>query len=380
MIIFQDLDFPELLAVAKLHPHHRYVAEIVFNEKSAYKILSINNNGLNIKSDDGNYKNFADFQNIGSALEIFGHLITLLTIDYGKINIVQCNVLNEQVSKYLANSLIELQFTHFTDENLEGLQTFNKVEVVRLLYCASESKSQINMLKLFPNLRRFDVSNLRYLSFEQIEHHFPHLGEIIERETGHITIPQLERLFELNPQIENLTVLRRDLNGLKEISTQLTNLKRIRVDNLDLHPQLEKDIKFEHVTSLDITFDRVPQNFERIPIAFGNLVEIKCHRPLDQCFDIIIHNRKLKRIISSELSDEKLQQLAEELPNLEEIYLRKGNTNDAIVQFIETGEKLQQIHLSGYEAVDCSDIRDRLQDLWTVDEVNVYQVIFTKIQ
>lgn len=141
------------------------------------------------------------------------------------------------------------------------------------------------------------------------------------------------------------------------------------------------DIKFEQVTSFDAFLDQNSGKFERIPIVFGNLEEISCYGSIDEWFDIIIQNKKLKKIISDQFSDGKLQQIAEQISNLEEFWMSYNrNSYDVIVQFFETGKKLKKVVFCR-KTLDINEICERLQAKWEMSNEShrLVHIIFTKI-
>lgn len=377
LIIYENFDLAELNALSKLHPFHQRVAQVVSIKKFDKKKFLINKNGLTVTDNNGNSENINKIRAAYSALEIFGHSIKNLVIDYGNFTDFESIMINERLTKCLANSLVQIELLNFTNEKLKELMgPFNKVEYV-LIPQNSVQSEEFNLLQIFPTIRGLLVNNFEYFSPAVVEHHFPHLEHILEYCGGNFS-GKIQRICELNPQLWRLRMDQQNFNDLKLISELLPNLRQLQIARIVDSSQFEgDDLHFPNLVSFE-TWKRFKANVQRIPIVFGNLVEIRCHGREDKWFDVIMQNKKLKKITSSEFSIGQVQQIIEQLPNLEEFWTRyNANTYDAISQLIEASEQLKKVVFRKPASINRNEISERLQNKWEI----VYEkdhIIYTR--
>lgn len=367
---YKYFDINTLANVAKTHSYNRRAAEVVFNDKFANKLFEINGKVLKRKECQIGFNYTFEFNAMLNALEMFGHLMTTLRLQYDYFTAEQSECINKHVSKYTKDSLISIEIKSPFDEYLKGLTgPFGSAKIVHLQNGQIKSNN-FAFNQIFPAVRFFDLSTMTSISTECIEHHFLHLEEMHIEYMLSTNSPALERRLRLNAQLKALTIFEVNWMSLRMISETVPRLERLNLLGFnDVSSFQGNDIRFEHMKVWNmkkVCF--FPAHIERIPIVFGNLEEITFDRPVNKWFNIVMQNKNVKRIISGELNDEQLQQMAEDLPNLEAIstsYVAiNGDAVDKIVRFLETSGMLQRATFSNMNVNVCSEIVAKLPN-WT---------------
>lgn len=360
--------------MAKTHPYNRRAAEFVFNDKFASKFFEINGKTFKRKEFHVGFNYTFEFDAMLNALEMFGHLMTALRLQYDYFTEVQSERINKHVTKYTKDSLIVIEIRSPFDEYLKGLSgPFRRAEIVKLQNGEVKSKT-LFFNTIFPAVRDFDLSSMSFVSPESIEHHFEHLEQMSVEYMLPTTNPTLERRLRLNAQLKVLTIFEVNWTNLRMISETVPRLQRLNLLGFnDVSPFQGDDIRFEHMKVWNmkkVCF--FPAHIDRIPIVFGHLEEITFDRPVDKWFNVVIQNKKVKRITTGELNDEQLQQLVENLPSLEDIstsYVAKTrDAVDRILRFFEMGKRLKKATFSNMNAQVWSEILAKLPVHWNVTE------------
>lgn len=368
--IYEAFDLDDLINVAKSHPHSQIAAEIVFKKKYSIKKFTIKSKQINRAKFKPNYDIPIEFNKLLVTLKMFGHLITKLKINYNYFHEKQSELMNEYISKYVADSLVEIELKSCNDAEFKGFtRPLNNVEIVRLRH--GHVKSNItNLSKIFRSVRRLDIRQMFALSPATIEHHYAELQEIKMEFMLAIDSPHLERRLRLNTQLCSLYISGCNWQALRMISEILPNLERIELTFDDKMEAQGGDIHFEKmkVFSMKLMQD-LPDSMLRIPIVFGQLEEIVCIEPIGQWFDVIIQNKQLKKITVARFDNEQFQRIAEELSNLEEIHMTdydiaSSGDIDSVVRFIEMAKHLKRATFSNSNADICGTISERLPHDW----------------
>lgn len=373
--IYEQLDMNSLAAVGKTHPYNLFVTQLIYQNK--YNVEMFNVNGSKI-FDKTNVNSTHELDRLLNTFETFAPLITKLNLNFYNIhfNAKQIERFNQHISKYLADSLIDVQIEHFKDKHLNGLIGLHKVENVRLAH--GSIKTNLNVI--FPAMHRLDPKFMRNILPESIEHHFPQLQELTMEILSRTCSDKFERRIRLNPQLKKIDVWICTWPSLQMIKSLLPNLEQFYVTGFDGMTHIEDDIHFEHLKAFGIHgVESFPRNVDRVPIVFGNLEEIVCHEGGHKCFDIYMDNKKLKQIECGELNENQLQQIVEQLPYLETIktWHRVQNETlaiDTFIRFIETGKRLKEVKASKIRDGICNAFYGRLND-WKCVEEEIYFVL-----
>lgn len=319
--IFEDLNLNELMGIARTHPYNWDAADIVFKSKFAIEAFDVN--GLKKVSgstfvDNSNDTN--EFNAMLNALETFGHLITKININYYYFNDDQSETINQHLSKYVANSLIDIEMLNCNDSTLKGLTgPFKKAETVYL--SRGRLNSHINFSVMFPVLRKIDFLHMNYILPACFEYTFFNLNEI------NMNVP-IERTLQLNLQLRSLAVGRFDWQSLRMISETLPQLENFTYHDFDEVVPFEGD--YIHLENVKVFKSKsifsLPPSVKTIPIVFGNLEEIECDEEMyNRWFNVIIQNKKLKKITAGGLMNHQYQKILRELPHLEEFIFEFDN-------------------------------------------------------
>lgn len=294
-----------------------------------------------------------EFNAMLNALKVFGHLIKKLKLklEYHYFNEEQSTQINKHLSQYLADSLIEIELNSCDGQKLNGLtRPFKKTETVYLRNGHIKTNN-INLSEIFPVVRRLSVASMLSLSPVCIEQHFHHLMEMNVEYLLDGGSTTLKRRLQLNPQLRNLTINGGNWMTLKLISETVPALERLDCRTFNGASQYQSDnIHFEHLKSFEIVLlQDIPDDLQRIPLVFDNLEEIKCYKPVDKWFEIVIQNKNLKKVTVGELTDQQFERISAELPKLEEFvsgYDTNGGSNngvDNVVRFMENGKMLRKV-------------------------------------
>lgn len=373
--IYEDLDLRNLANVAKTHPYNWNAAEIIFNHKHSIETFDINgtivfNGELEEKS-----VNTHEFNSILNSLEMFGHLITKLKLDYSFFDDQQSEIINKHICKYVANTLNRIELIQFTGESLAGLEPLKNVEIVNLAK-GNVSSDGVNFSELFPSVRDLDIACMIRPKYGNFQHHFPHLETIKMEIFIDTDSPEFEQRLRLNPQLRKLWLMHYNWQNLKMISKLLPNLEYLELLFMEVSSDYDDgDIHFENLKFLSI--HAYAEYLDRSPIIVSSLEEIKCMASSDRCYDIIMQNKNLKKIKTVKLDGTQLYQIATELPNLEELLMdNKLEIDDVagVVRFLQTCKKLKKFLFWNWTH-DTFDIiatlHERLQD-WSSFVEGVY--------
>lgn len=362
------------------------IIEIQFNDNFIKKFVEIFKRNFAAenfiikgkKINDARYKPYYDipvgFNNMLEALKMFGNLITKLRLDYHYFHEKQCELVNEHISKYAADSLVEIELKNCNGVQLKNLTgPFKNVETVRLRHGNVRTKC-INFNEIFPAVCSLDLRQMFSLSPATIEHHFPLLKQLKVEFLFAVSSPHFERRLRLNPQLTSLYVFGADWQRLKMISEVLPDLQRIELTFDDKSDWKGDDIHFEHVRVFSVRMLReFPDSMERIPINFESLEEITCIEPTSKWFDVIIRNKNLTKITAGVLNGEQIRQIAENLPNVKEFHtkydVKSMDDVDKIMRFIEVSKNLKTATFSHSNDDSNKDIYDfihgKLTHEWT---------------
>lgn len=377
--IYEQFDLDDLTNVAKIHPQSQMAAEMIFKLKNSTGKFTIKSKQINKAKFKPNYDIPVEFNKLLLTLKMFGHLITKLKINYNYFHGKQSEMVNEHLSKYVADSLLEIELKECNDADLKGLTgSFKNIETVRLRHGRLNSNST-NLSEIFNSVRSLDVRQMFALSPATIEHHYPQLHEMKMEFMLPVDSPHLERRLQLNTQLRSLYIFGCNWQALRMISDILPDLERFEFTFDDKMEVQGGDIHFENMKVFQMKLIQdLPESMHRIPIVFGSLEEItSMEMSTDQWFDVIIRNKNLKKITAGRFNDQQLHRIAEDLSNLEEFYteydIESSGDIDAVVRFIKSGKQLKRATFSNSNEDICGAISERLPPDWMFrrDEENL---------
>lgn len=378
--IYEGVDLNTLANVAKTHPNNWGAAAYVFNKSFAIQTFDVN--GISVFNGmwKDNSNNEHEFNTTLNALEMFGHLMTKIKLNYYYYNKEQIKIVNRYLNEYVSNSLIEMELSGCRDgKYMTG--SFKKVEILHLYF---GNVTELKLNEIFPAVRVLDLKSMQVTS--KIDYQLPHMIEMhceCEFVYQDSNATELERRLRLNPQVRRLWIMSANINTLKMISEIVPQLEHLELkgvhEHLDLQgvhgdPQiLDKDIQFPNIKNFTIP-SSVQRSIERVPIAFENLEEVSFSSEINSFFHIISHNEKLKKITSEHIYYDKWQRIAAEVRNLEEFVTgaRVAVENDVnrVVSFIETCKNLKTMRFLTAPSSRCEEILGRLQPDWELVREN----------
>lgn len=388
-IIFEDLDVSDLVGVAELHPYIQIVTECFLRDKLYYKMIVINKNGLGILR-DGKLENISSIKMLFQSLKMFGHLMTLLTIDYARLgdkSIMEwnCEEINAQINKFLGDSLTELiVFNYFKNISFNNLVHFPKVEKLVFSRGLMSSYSR-NLNEIFPTLRTLKFSRIQDIIPAAINHHFPFLVEVESFLLDNIP-NELKDLLRLNPQILKFTIRQCRWEFLEILSHTLPNLQSLDVYYLLGYDSKLEPVQFPKLNSFSL-FRSIdfPSELDRgLPLVFGNL---RIFKNFDSTYDenlmnVMLQNKNLKFVIFYQ-PIKNLQSIAQELPYLEQFWTEYlvctvHSVND-VVRFLETAQNLKLLRLVKCEPEIQGVLFNQIEDEWDMIEQDTPEhIIFVR--
>lgn len=211
LMIYKNLNFEQLVNIAKTNPNNRHAANIIFKDKffkSKFVIKIKDYSNITVFYDQ--VVEQIDFDLLVNIFKMFGQSISNLSVDYRYLAQGETEErLNKQISEDFSDSLKEFQlFCAYNVSCTLGLQKpFKKVETMHL---AKEDNGyldfNINFSEMFPIVRYLSLYQVHYGNLERITHHFPHLETMAIDSWTTNAAPNLAKIFQLNPQIQYLKI------------------------------------------------------------------------------------------------------------------------------------------------------------------------------
>lgn len=248
--IYENVDLNTLTNAAKTHPNNWSAAEIVFNHTFANQTFDVNGVSAFNGTWKDNSNNEHEFNTMLNTLEMFGHLMTRLQLNYYYFNEKQIEIVNRYLNKYVANSLIEIVLNNCGNgKYLTG--TFKRVECVHLLF---GNVTDMKLNEIFPVVNCLDLKYMQFTS--KIDYQLPHLVEMhIECELvcHDANATELERRLRLNPQLRRLWIFTANLNTLKMISEIVPQIEYLELRGIHGDSQMfDEDIQFSNIKNFTI--------------------------------------------------------------------------------------------------------------------------------
>lgn len=237
-----------------------------------------------------------------------------------------------KIWQYSFEALINIEFNFFPKSWLNKLlKPLPKVQSVILIQCNLEDKS-ILLNKLFPNINYLKLYSLYNNKNNQILTRFSHLTKVEIINLSDKQLPELKKLFYLNPQLlscvyHNYSYF--DWQIIKFIDSRMKD----KCFQLRSHFPIEKNYVLKNVNK----FVYCSYNETNFPFKFQKLQELECNDKID-LETIINQNKGLKKLI---LNIENFEVLNESLTQLSSITLKLINLSifwendlDILVKFI----------------------------------------------
>lgn len=309
-----------------------------------------------------------DFDVILDILKEFGHLISKLTLDYDSVDEHHRSLLNQQINKFCAKSLTDIELIQCNENDFSEFQEpFEKVESVQMNF-GHLMNATSRFDRLFPSVRRLDLGGMHFVHPDFVEHHFEHLELLAMESLEKGNLRSVERRLQLNPQLKHVSLFRCNWNLLKIISETMPDLESLELNGFnDFSNYAGNDIHFEQLKIFRFQkFSGVSKTIQKIPLVFGNLEEISCSKPMDKWLEIIIQNKHLKEVTTGVINNRQLFQIVEELPELEDFttgYSAYDSTGN-VVRFMNKGKHLRKVSFWQSNFNSPNEIVEQLGNKW----------------
>lgn len=395
LLVFEDMDLKDLIAIAKSDPYIQRVAEMVYKakfSKSPFEIDDYYQCTGQVAGDECVER--LEFDSILDLFQVFGHLISKLVINHMSLREQpeKLRALNEHISKFMSHSLIEIKFSYLFNGCLVGLQEpFAKVECVTFGNTGSiepvDHSNNMNLSAMFPVVRQISLyGSSPFNNPKMMEQHFPNL-ESMEFKSGMHEKSQpsiLERRFQLNPQLRCLSFSKASWNVLEVISKNAPNIEHIQILEFNAAPDMgDNDIILENLKVFSV--QNSLGDVARVPFVFGSLEELSFtmyERVMDLWVDVFIQNKQLKKLNTGYLTDDAFERMTDQLPHLEEftmkfIRLPTNNSIATIHEFLQKANKLKCVTFLQANSDTSKALKTQLTTEWNLTEYH-QKLIFTQ--
>lgn len=390
--IFDEFEFERLLDVANMNyrfrqliTQHTLIPKYQLNEKSLMITISDGAVARNIFFDTHSFYYIENREFALKFLRNFGHVVPRIL--FNKCVFPQWHRrISSYINEHCNESLERLEIGAFDEDMLlQWKKPFKNVITLQFNYGSCECKdNNINISKIFPSLRYFELKWLSHLSSKCIEYHFPKLEHIQFSMKVHASYTKnnsYENFFELNPQLRSIHItnmINADL--LRVISEKVNCLETIRLTIMgpDFFDKLvEEVIRFESVKQfyvrLAVAKHGTP-NF--IPFEFDQLEEIefesdRTFNPVQgKWIEYIAKQHKLKslKILWSLLNLQQWTSIVESLPQLKVIttYWKPANGNNGIAGVMRTKTTLKKIILINLLEREYNVLKEIIDQGWQI--------------
>lgn len=375
LMVFNELSFPDLLAMAQMNHKFSILANdvvrrkfstIVVNEpyleshslgKEVLKFIGIR---VGLLSNDTMRPSrlsvpqseitLFDNQMILKTMKYLGSGLRKVTIYYNKVTYGnEIEVIGKYINEYCHDTLEELQLSGSDETSLNYMKNpFKRIERVSLLFGLPEyDEDTLPMNELFPALRNltlvlgYDENDYIACNFPHLEHVYLHLTYAFYR-TSSIT-----DMITANPQIRTINVRGSSTEFLQFLSESLPNLQVLTLGSS------QKNNHAIHFASVE---KFVVNNLKGSPInvTFSQLNELEIICDADNIEDwnefIRRHpNVTVFRMRYLEITDEQFERLAMRLSNVQQMSVDHAKGNfigaQAIIRFIESHKQLRKFDL-----------------------------------
>lgn len=278
----EQLRLVELMDMAKTSTYYEGLVANVFKRKYAKKTFMISDSfeeSMMMPPFDREIVQI-NINMAANILSTFGHMMEKVLINYNPFNETQSRKINEYVSNYCSESLIELYFYGCTENPLIGMpKQFQKVKAVSFVPFGGKmvpiGNETHNINDFFPELQRLHLVVEYWENADFINLAYPYLKELkLGLMVNSIDVAVIEELLTKNSQIQSLELKSTSLLLLKKVNDIVPNLEKLSYD-VDIFGQNEEfnyegEIRFKNVKRLSISFSEIPLN-----VVFDQLEEVE---------------------------------------------------------------------------------------------------------
>lgn len=278
---------------------------------------------------------FLDYDTMLNTFMRFGRGIFRVKVNYLHFQNAQIEFVSELITKYSANSLIEMEFDYCSVHNLEFIKApLVNVKTVRFVdHLKDYENGTYRMNDLFPAIQRLYLNNY-YTNICNFDSRMPNLEHILItqqlHEYPHNSFENFEKVLQKNSHIRSIELVfypRIPLNYLQSVLSTLPNLDNLTLPEIQWGTKKGDEIYFQNVTTLSLIC-------KQKQCRLGNL-----HFPKLQRLHVELTGPKVEELL---IFLNKHNQLAK-------LYLQYDNLNNdfkvkTIRKLLNIHEKLVQLH------------------------------------
>lgn len=399
-IIFDQLDFEDLLTIAEVSSDFHFFADRAFKRNFAHKKICFGNfvfkdppnkmdrailkiakviNRFGGEIPINMYTVESDSIRIQSVfygmktLKYFGKSIRSLKLSLLYADVNAAKFILQYVDKYCSDTLLELDIWY--GDVLGHFQNpFSNLKKLNFVHDPNYSGVTWPSNRTFPALRELTLSNF---NDDQVDFYFPFLEHLAINRRYHRQLPLLKKLINANSHIRSFTCERCEQEIVKYASTKLPQLENLTLANFAVGSDA---IRFETVQRFTVIEVRDFNLQPRFNIHLPNMQELHVRFydwPLDSLESFLQNYQNLSRFYLhyNWLDDSEFARITSKLPNMEEMsFLRdtdstwQDSNGLAVLRLLTNHQKLTKFHLSYCTERDEKLFRDQLNGKWVIQD------------
>lgn len=409
-LIFDELEFPDLLSVAEISKTSSHLAARSFEQNFAHLKIRIGNLSyskppnridLAIQSVSKEINRYVDVIPLNldklrveedsiqiksvfyglKTLKHFGKSIRKLDLSFKNVDTKAAKIISKYVDDHCLESLVEfgLEFIEGDGMNLfrKPFSNVEKLTFSRKTEKENDKEKAISFPtnKTFPALRSFSFE-AQAVQFSQryMNCYFPHLEHLsIIKTPYHSSLSAMKELVETNSQIRSFKCDNCDQRLMHFSGATLLQVENLSMDYFYTYNFLEdQDVRFENVRKAELnSISGQPQ------ISLPKLQELKTFSDswrIDILTGFLNDHANLRQLhlIHEELDEEDFEGMTLNLRNLEEISISQIGFKHIscynIIDFMQVHTKLKKFQIDYCTREAEETLRDSLKEDWDIQE------------
>lgn len=400
-LIFDELEFPNLLDVAELCKDFSFLAARAFERNFGQVKISMGNfayskppNRIDLAIRDASKKinkfvnviplnlnkltvdkDVIRIQSMVFALKTlrhFGKHIQKLEVQLDDITTKAATSILQYIERYCLESMVDFTIDFTKGDALRQFKKpFKRVEKLTFTHRSDRGITKPTN-ETFPALRELSFeSHTPDYNYGYGDGHFPHLKHLSLAQPDEYSKP-LETLIEMNSEIDTFTCKDCSEALVHYASTKLSRLNHLILENFYTCSFLQRrDIRFDTVKKATLfkiqgsPRIRLP-NLQQFATDSGTwnietLTQfLEIHRNITTfCMDY------------SQMEDNDFNMIVQNLPNIEEMTVMRNAfrfiDSDDIIDFLETHRKLMKFQIDDCRNSDIANLREKLNEKWDIE-------------
>lgn len=358
LIIFDQLELPELIYLGATNKKFHTIAEGVFNKRYRGFRVRITNTRESSRKEIykiEKYMKRIEIRGLQLAIDIFKYAskwIPKISIDNDKYHKGERKTINQIVNKYGSESLTYLDLDTIANDTFEDFALpFKAVDELHLMVEDSVPSESVDLGRFFPNLRRLHVTFATDLNSNLVDSVLPRLeyvnvgSSIFHSRNNTLRHQQFETFFAKNKQISSIKFWDIPSDRLKTVNELLPNLQEIELSGFNIN----ETVQFENVKKLHLPSTKTSAvkylTFPKLEFLDADYdssseeysTELRTFLQKHQNLSSLELHLSGRRTVEHELVD-----FISFLPNLVEfkVFCAQGADTDLIVQIIQNHKNL----------------------------------------